>query len=518
MNPIEFLDRGFRRNPGATCLINGDTGQTLTYAEVRDFTLRAASILRRRFSLGAKAAVLAYNDPIGFACVLALLRAGLTWVQANPRNSAAENAAVLKAFDCEMLFYSSAFSPVAAEMRRIQSAVRDFVCLDRPPDGAQFLGEWLAAGAPEEIEVPHDAERLYAIQPTGGTTGFPKGVMGPNRALENMVANLMAVAPCSAPPVFLAAAPLTHAAGVVMQYILAQGGAAVVFPKIDRQALLAAIPRYGVTHTFLPPTVIYDLLAEPNVREFDYASLRYFFYGASPIAPEKLRAALETFGPVMCQVYGQTETAMPTTCLTPADHYADGKIASDKRLSSCGRQSPFSRVEIMDEGRSILPPGRVGEIAVRGQGIMLGYYKNPELTEEVLVDGWLFTGDLGYMDEDGFFYIVDRKRDIIISGGFNVYSLEVERALLAHPAVQECAVIGVPDQRWGEAVKAIVQLKPSAACEAADLIAFCKEQIGSLKAPKSVDFVAALPRSAVGKVLKRELKKKYWEGRDKMVS
>lgn len=172
----------------------------------------------------------------------------------------------------------------------------------------------------------------------------------------------------------------------------------------------------------------------------------------------------------------------------------------------------------MDDARTLLGPGEVGEIAVRGQGVMLGYYKSPNLTDEVLADGWLLTGDIGYMDKDGFVYIVDRKRDIIISGGFNVYSLEVERALLAHAAVLDCAVIGVPDERWGEAVKAIVQLRAGAACASADLISFCKEQVGSMKAPKSIEFVEALPRSAVGKILKRELKKKYWEGRDKMVS
>lgn len=518
MNPIDYFDRGFWRNPSGQCLIEGETGRALTYAQARELTLKVAVALRRDFALGAKAAVLSYNDCLGFACVLALLRAGLTWIPINPRNTPAENANVLDAFDCEMLFYSSAFASAVDEIRRTAPGIRVYVCIDGPSKDAPFIDEWLTGVTAAEVETPHDPDRVYAIQPTGGTTGFPKGVMQPSRALENIVANLMAIAPCANPPVFLAAAPLTHAAGVIMQYILAQGGSAVIFAKIDRQAILAAIPRFAITHTFLPPTVIYDLLAEPSVGRFDYSSLRYFMYGASPVAPEKLRQAVETFGPVMCQVYGQTETAMPTTCLSPADHFEDGEIASERRLSSCGRQTPFARVAIMDDSRAILPPGQIGEIAVRGQGAMLGYYKKPDLTNEVLIDGWLLTGDLGYMDEEGFFYIVDRKRDIIISGGFNIYSLEVERALLAHAAVQDCAVIGVPDQRWGEAVKAIVQLRPKAACEKADLISFCKEQIGSIKAPKSVDFVQDLPRSAVGKILKRELKKKYWEGRDKMVS
>lgn len=265
MNPIDYFDRGFRRNPGGHCLIDGETGQAFTYAQIREFTLKTATALRRDFALGAKAAVLSYNNCLAFACVLALLRAGLTWIPINPRNTPSESAKILDAFDCEMLFYSSAFASSVDEIRRTAPGIRAFVCIDQPSNDAPCIDEWLTGVAAAEVEAPHDPDRVYAIQPTGGTTGFPKGVMGPNRALENMVANLMAVAPCASPPVFLAAAPLTHAAGVIMHYILAQGGSAVVFAKIDRQAILAAIPRYAITHTFLPPTVIYDLLAEPNV-------------------------------------------------------------------------------------------------------------------------------------------------------------------------------------------------------------------------------------------------------------
>jgi acyl-CoA synthetase (AMP-forming)/AMP-acid ligase II len=280
--------------------------------------------------------------------------------------------------------------------------------------------------------------------------------------------------------------------------------------KPDPVALLDSIEKYRVTEFFLPPTVIYRLLDMPGIDQRDFSSLRYLMYGAAPMSVEKLKQALALFGPIMLQGYGQSEAPGAISFLRPGDHYVDGKIASDERLSSCGLPSVFNALAIMDDAGNPLPQGQTGEICVRGEIVMRGYYKDPEKTAQAIVNGWLHTGDVGSLDAEGFLHITDRKRDLIISGGFNVYPGEVEQVLWQHPAVLDCAVIGVPDIQWGEAVKAVVELKPGAVANQQELIAFCKEKLGSVRAPKSVDFVAVLPRSPVGKVLKKDLREPYW--------
>jgi acyl-CoA synthetase (AMP-forming)/AMP-acid ligase II len=277
--------------------------------------------------------------------------------------------------------------------------------------------------------------------------------------------------------------------------------------------LLGAIPEHRVTELFLPPTVIYRLLDIPDLgRKVDFSSLKYFLYGAAPMSVEKLKQAIEVIGPVMMGGYGQTEAPASISFLPPDEHFADGTLASDERLSSVGHPNPLIRVEIMNDAHQVLPQGETGEICVRGDLVMKGYYKAPDKTAEAIIDGWLHTGDVGHVDAEGYLHITDRKKDMIISGGFNVYPSEVEQVLWSHPAVQDCAVIGVPDEKWGEAVKAVVELNSGQQVAADELIALCKEKLGSVKAPKSVEFIAALPRSPVGKVLKKDLRARYWQG------
>jgi acyl-CoA synthetase (AMP-forming)/AMP-acid ligase II len=500
-------------------LIDGVSGAIQSYAQVRDWTLRGAHRLRAKgYDVGARAAVLSHNDASAYGTVLSIMRAGLTWLPVNPRNTAADNAAALNGFRCDVLFYHSDLSHDVETIKAAVPSLRELVCIDRDDGGAPSLARWLGDTKAAPFETQPDPERLFALLPTGGTTGQPKGVMMPNRSLENIVANLSAVAPPRGRPVFLAAAPLTHAAGMVGQYVLAHGGALVTLPKADPQGILEAIPRFSVTHTFLPPTVIYGLLAQKNVRAGDYSSMQYLMYGASPMSPDKIKLAVEVFGPCLAQVYGQTEAAVPVTFLSPEDHYQNGGIASLGRLASCGRQSPFSRVEVMDEDNNILAAREVGELCVASMGLMLGYLDDPEATASAIRGGWLHTGDLGYRDEDGYFYITDRKKDLIITGGFNVYSVEVENALLRHEHVQECAVIGIPDPKWGEAVTAVVVCTEKGVVDEQCLISFSKAAIGSMKAPKSIIFVDELPKSAIGKVLKRELRARFWSGATRNVS
>jgi acyl-CoA synthetase (AMP-forming)/AMP-acid ligase II len=318
-------------------------------------------------------------------------------------------------------------------------------------------------------------------------------------------------------PVMLVAAPITHAAGGLSYHVLAEGGRLVLIEKPDPQLVLKSIEEYKITKLFLPPTVIYRLLDQPNVREFDYSSLRYLVYSASPMSVEKLRLALDVFGPVMAQGYGQTEV-LGIANMTPEEHFVDGRVAPDRRLSACGRPAmPYCRTVIMNDQNEILPHGETGEICVRGDQVMRGYYKNPYATARTIMDGWCHTGDVGFFDEEGYLHISDRKKDMIITGGFNVYPTEIEQAITSLDGVSDCAVIGVPHEDWGEAVKAVVELAPGKMVSEKEIIAFCRARLGSVKTPKTVDFVDELPRSARGKVLKRVLRDEYWKGQKRKI-
>jgi acyl-CoA synthetase (AMP-forming)/AMP-acid ligase II len=319
-------------------------------------------------------------------------------------------------------------------------------------------------------------------------------------------------------PVYLAMAPLTHAAGVLCFPVMALGGEIVVMAKPDLGEFLALVEHHRVTHTFLPPTLIYMLLAHEKLAATDLSSLRCFWYGAAPMSPERLEQALTSVGPVMAQLFGQVEAPMMISMLPPSEHFrADGSVARE-RLSSAGRPAPLVTVAIMAEDGTLLPPGERGEIVVRSSLVMAGYYKNPAATAEASRHGWHHTGDIGYLDDDNYLFIVDRAKDMIIAGGFNVYSAEVEQALMAHPAVRDCGVVGLPDEKWGERVVAVVQPQADAELSEAELVAFAKERIGSVKAPKQVYVWPDLPRSTVRKVLKTTIRKRLHRLRSKKTS
>ena len=356
------------------------------------------------------------------------------------------------------------------------------------------------------------------LSSTGGTTGMPKGVMNTHRSTQTFCAHFMIGSPLrrrgeAGQP--RGRADDAHRRPAVRAVHGARRHGRRRDQARSRRCCSAAIPKYRVTELFLPPTVIYRLLDIPDLgKKVDFSSLKYFMYGAAPMSVEKLKQAIEVIGPVMMGGYGQTEAPASISYLPPDEHFVDGKLASDERLSSVGHPNPLIRVEIMNDANEILPQGETGEICVRGDLVMKGYYKAPDKTAETIVDGWLHTGDVGHLDAEGYLHITDRKKDMIISGGFNVYPSEVEQVIWSHPAVQDCAVIGVPDEKWGEAVKAVVELNAGQQVSADELIALCKEKLGSVKAPKTVDFVDALPRSPVGKVLKKDLRAQILAGHD----
>jgi acyl-CoA synthetase (AMP-forming)/AMP-acid ligase II len=519
---IDFFDRGWRINPRGAAYIQDD--RHYTFDEIGELSCRIANgLLVLGLPKETKGAVWALNDVTAWACTLGLWRANMCWIPVGARNPSEENHYVLDAFDCEVLFFQKYFAAVVAELKPRLPKVRLWICIDGElPElpGTLSLANWVKDQPVTPPNVGVDMDDVIMLSATGGTTGKPKGVMNTHRSAQTFCAHFMISCTYGGNelPVNLAAAPMTHTAGLLSVPCTARGGTVVVVTKPDPAVLLAAIPKYRVTEFFLPPTVIYRLLDIPDLgRKVDFSSLKYFMYGAAPMSVEKLRQAIDVIGPVMMGGYGQTEAPASISYLRPDEHLVDGRLAPDERLASVGRPNPLIRVEIMDEANAILPQGATGEICVRGDLVMKGYYKAPDKTAETIVDGWLHTGDIGHIDAGGYLHITDRKKDMIISGGFNVYPSEVEQVLWSHPAVQDCAVIGVPDETWGEAVKAVVELNAGQQVSAEDLIALCKEKLGSVKAPKSVDFVAALPRSPVGKVLKKDLRAQYWQNTSRKI-
>ncbi len=323
--------------------------------------------------------------------------------------------------------------------------------------------------------------------------------------LEAMTAITLMSYPFEGRPVYLAFAPLTHAAGVLCFPILTLGGRIEIMRKPDVGEFLRLVGAHSVTHAFLPPTVIYMALDSPALATSTLSSLQCLWYGAAPIAPARLEEALKRIGP-MGQLFGQTEAPMMIATLAPKDHLSPDGSVNRARLASAGRPSPLVRVAILGDDDKFHKSGERGEIVVRGSLCMKGYYKNPEATAEATFQGWRRTGDIGYLDEEGYLYIVDRAKDMIISGGYNVYSIEVENALRLHDDVLECAVVGLPDPKWGERVVAVVQPRPGRSIDEAQLKAFVKAHAGAVKTPKQIEFWPDLPRSRVGKVLKAEVK------------
>jgi len=504
MRLIDYLDKGAMLGEDSPCLTMGTAD--LSYGEVQRFSHRVARGLRRSgVNAGDKVAVLSSNDAHAFACVFGLSRAGAVWCPVNPRNEAAENRFVLDAFDCVGLIFHSAYAPMVEQMRAGLPKLRVLVCLDQPCTFAPALEQWLEGASDAPIDV-RTVDDLAMIAGTGGTTGQPKGVMLSGRNLETMSALTLMGYPFEGRPSYLALAPLTHAAGVLCLPVMALGGRVVIMPKPDLGEFLALIERHRITHTFLPPTLIYMLLEHPQLAQTRRGSLQCFWYGASPISATRLEEALTKIGPVMAQLFGQTEAPMMISMMAPREHFnADGSVAR-ARLSSAGRPGPLVQVATMNADGALLPVGETGEIVIRGSLVMMGYYKDANATEEAGRFGWHHTGDIGRLDADGFLYIVDRAKDMIISGGFNVYSVEVEQALMQHPDVQDSAVIGLPDDKWGEKVVAVLQLRAGRNADAHEIQAFVKARIGSVKAPKLVDIWPDLPRSKVGKVLKKDIR------------
>jgi len=364
----------------------------------------------------------------------------------------------------------------------------------------------------EEVKTDDPSILFY----TSGTTGRPKGAIHTHKSI---LAEAAAVGQnFTTKDIALCVMPFFHVAGsaVYLFPAYASGATIVIHKKFDELAILQTIEREKVTYICLVPAMIIRLLEHPETDKYDLSSLRTIVYTGAPMPFEALKQGVKRFGKIFVQLLGQTET-LNLTILEKEDHNIKGSAKETRRLESVGRPPKAGQIRLVDEKDNDVPVGEVGEIIARSDRMMKGYWKMPKETAETIKDGWLHTGDLGRMDEDGYIYIVDRRKDMIISGGENIYSREVEEVLYTHPAVQEAAVVGIPDEKWGESVKAVIVLRKGHTATEEDIINFCKDRLASYKKPRSVEFWDSLPMTGSGKIMKNEIREKYWKGYEKKV-
>jgi fatty-acyl-CoA synthase len=521
MRAIDYFDKAAGLYPDRVAILDGE--RRYTYREAGSYSERIArGMWAGGLELEQRSAIYSQNHAAVLFCMLGILRGGGAWVPINFRNAADANVEFLNYSETNWLFYHSRFQEQVDEIRRRVPCLRHAICIDGPASDDSSLDALMRRGAdraiPEWADAYGNLEHMMGLVPTGGTTGPARGVRVTNLAWGTMTE--MATRYWSATdvaPVCLCTAPLSHAAGVVAFTMFALGGTNIVLSGFEASRVLRAIEQYRATHLFLPPTALYSLLAHPDVGKFDYSSLRLFLLAGSPVSPDKFKKGVEIFGPCLCQSYGQTEAPMLLTFLDARTVAAAAAGDHPERLRSCGQATTAVRLAIMDDAGRILPPREPGEIVARGALVCGGYYNLPEATAEIRRYGWHHTGDVGYMDEDGYVFIVDRKKDMIISGGFNVYCAEVEAAIMALPEVQECAVIGVPDEKWGEAVKAVVVCGAEKSLTEGGVIAHCKAKLGGVKAPKSVEFWREIPKTPAGKIDRKTMRKPYWTTADREV-
>jgi acyl-CoA synthetase (AMP-forming)/AMP-acid ligase II len=469
---------------------------------------------------GDRVAVLALNSDRYLETYAAVPWAGAVVVPLNIRWAAAENVYAINDSGAKALIVDDTFAALAASIRPELGSVGEIIHMgDAAPPAGMTSYEHLIESSARMPDVGRSGEDLAGIFYTGGTTGFPKGVMLSHRSLWACAAANMAIFPVSRDFIYLHAAPMFHIADFSMTMVTLSAGAQnAIIPGFTAERVLAAIEEHRVTSVLLVPTMIHMLVTHPQLAKTDTSSLKDLIYGASPMPEELLRQAMHALPHCrFIHAYGQTELSPTVTTLPPEYHTLNGPAAD--KLTSVGRAVSSCEVEVVDAEGVEVPRGAIGEIRVRGLNTMLGYWNKPEETAATFRDGWVYTGDAGRMDEEGFLYIVDRIKDMIISGGENVYTVEVENACLKHPAVSQCAVIGIPHETWGETVHAIVVVKDGEQVLAEDLIAHCHRLIAGYKCPRSIEFRSEpFPLSGAGKVLKRQLRAPHWEGRNRQVN
>jgi acyl-CoA synthetase (AMP-forming)/AMP-acid ligase II len=488
--PIDHLYRRGAESPNAVAV--AAPGDPITYAELVVAVDALATALQSLDPApGSRVGICARNTVEHLLALLATYAAGKVWVPLNPTNARADVDRMIAATRPTLMVADEScldrFTPTGAP---VVTAKANGSSGERPSVRG-LVTEWTAR-KPMAVDRADDDPQI--IKFSGGSTGTPKPVIQPVRCVNAQVDGILSCFELDADDVNLIAAPLTHGASCFVLPVFAVGGRHVLLEDPKPPRVLDAIDTLGVTTMYAPPTLIYGMLTDGAVHQRDYSTLRHLIYSAAPMRPDQIREAQRVFGPVVETAYGQVEAPQIVTAMRAAE------LADEANLESVGRPSAVAEVAIMNPAGDLVPNGDVGEIVVRGPLVMSGYLDRPDMTAEVIVKGWLHTGDLGLIDDRGYVFIRGRLREMINSGGFKIFPGDVEAVLARHPAVAECSVFGVADDKWGEAVNAAVRLVPGVLVNAADLMTFVKAELGSVKAPKAVHFVSELPRNAAGKV------------------
>ncbi|MEW6262388.1 MAG: long-chain-fatty-acid--CoA ligase [Thermodesulfobacteriota bacterium] len=490
-------------------------GARLTYRQLDQRVNRLANAL---LALGLarrdRLTVLAENTPKYLEVYFAAGKIGVSVTPLNFRLADPEIVHIVTDSEATVFLAGDGYEARAAGLRERLPHVRHWITLDKPaPDFLDY--EDLLAGAIEaEPGLDVDENDLAVLLYTGGTTGLPKGVMLSHRAIMTGVVSAVLGFNFSRQDATCFILPLFHVSFWPALAVLLVGGKVVINRKPDLNGILKLIQDEKCTHINAVPTIYGWMLQFADVDAYDLSSLRSISYAGSPFPPELLKQCLKKFGPQFEQVYAMTE-CVGGTYLPPEDHVLEGERS--RLLASAGRPTLSVDLEVRDENDHPVQPGQIGEVTLRGKCAMAGYWKNPELTAEALRNGWFHTGDMGYLDEEGYLFLVDRKADMIITGGENVYPKETEDVLYEHPAVAMAAVVSAPDERWGERVQAVVVLKQGQSATAEEIMAHCKKKLAGYKCPKAVEFWESIPTTPVGKILRKDVKKKFWAGRDRTI-
>jgi acyl-CoA synthetase (AMP-forming)/AMP-acid ligase II len=515
----DVIRRSAHRFPNKTALVFRES--SLTYGELnRRVNSLANSLLQMGLRKGDRVVLLSHNHPAYFEVYFACAKSGGVFVPVNNLLRRAELLQILNYIEPRFLFFGPDFEETLGPIRSELKSVERWVCL-KEEAAAPLLpyARLVEKGSSEEPEVSVMDDDIMSIVLTSGTTGLPKGAMRTHRHIYINALTGAAEVGLKSSDRTLLVFPFYHVTWEDnLRHVLMAN--TILIRKegsFDPAEVLGAVSREGITVCQFVPTMISSLLQLDSNESFDLTKLRLIVYAASPMPVELLKKALKRFQCQFTQLYGQTETGPLTTLLKPEDHVLEGSPEQTARLASAGRPVLSYEIRVVDKKGNDLPRGEVGEIAVRSECMTIGYWHLPQETAKTIRGGWLYTGDFGRLDEEGFVYIVDRKNDMIISGAKNIYPREIEEVLYRHPAVLEATVIGVPDEHWGESVKALVVLKEGMESTEEEMIAYCKENLASYKKPRYVEFRKELPKSQTGKILKRVIREEYWKGRDRRV-
>ena len=485
----------------------------ITYGEMKEQANQLGNaLLGMGVQKGERVATLTPNCLESILLDYGLAKAGLTQVILHEGIVVpADNAYMANDSESSVLIYHANYADHVEEMRPQLKTVKHLFCISEGADIPSYSRDFyqsISSQPTTDPPVDVSEDDVLSIYYTGGTTGVPKGCVHASRNRVYTYLTALAELDLGVRHTFLHLAPMSHASNVFMIPVCLRGGTQVILDSFNPELFLQMVEKEKVTATFIVPTILYRILDFPELKKYDTSGLNTVLYGASPIGPERLREAISALGPIFVQNFGQTEAPMFITVLGKEDHIV--AAGEEERLTSCGKPTLMCQLRLVDDEDHDVPPGGEGEIAVRTPNMMIEYLNKPEETAETMRNGWLHTGDVGRRDEEGYVYILDRKKDMLISGGWNIYPKEIEATLHEHEAVADVAVIGVPDPNWGEAVKAIVVLHSGKTATAEEITKFCKEKKGSIKAPKSVEFVDSIPLTSVGKHDKKALRDRYW--------